>query len=91
MMHILYDGALVSFPDAVTTYTIITTSRGVEANPFMQFLNGVPEAVFLIQIFSVLMLASLFKIFEILNAAVVVNNVLGTVVGITTLADALYA
>jgi hypothetical protein len=117
MRRIIAAAFMVSLLDAATTYIIIATGRGVEANPFLQFLNDVPEAVFFVQILGVLMLASLLKIFEILaavlptalktrvygaatavfaaavacRAAVVANNMLGIIVGITPLADALYA
>jgi len=68
MRRILIAAFTVSMLDAVTTYVIIATGRGVEANPFLQFLNDVPEAVFFVQILGVLMLAFLLKIFEILAA-----------------------
>jgi ABC-type uncharacterized transport system fused permease/ATPase subunit len=117
MRRILAAAFTVSMLDAATTYVLIATGRGVEANPFLQFLNDVPEAVFFVQILVVFGLACLLKIFEILaavlsaplqmrvyraasaalaaaiacRAAVVVNNVMGIFVGITPLADALYA
>jgi len=117
MRRIIAAAFTVSLLDAATTYIIIATGRGVEANPFLQFLNDAPEAVFFVQILVVLGLAVLLKIFEILaamlqtalrarvyrsvsvvfavavacRAAVVVNNMLGIIVGITPLADALYA
>jgi len=110
--HILYV-FIISMLDAVTTYILIASGRGVEANPLLQFFNDVPEAVFFVQIFVVLMVASSIKFFEISAAvlptalkkrvykayyavftaavvwrtAVVVNNVLGIVWGITPLAD----
>jgi hypothetical protein len=64
MRRILYAAFVVSMLDAVTTYVLITTGRGYEANPFLQFINDVPETVFLVQIFGVLMLACSFRIFE---------------------------
>jgi len=59
----------VSQLDAATTYIIITTGRGVEANPLLYFLNAVPEAAFFVQILVLFGLAVLLKIFEILAAA----------------------
>jgi hypothetical protein len=103
--------------DALTTYIIIATGRGVEANPLLQFLNHTPHAVFFVQILAVLWLALWLKIFEILAAtlpaqlktrmykavaaaftaavayrmAVVINNTLGILIGVTPLVDVLYA
>jgi hypothetical protein len=117
MRRIIAAAFILSMLDAATTYIIIATGRGVEANPFLQFLNDAPEAVFFVQFLGVLMLASSLKIFEIFaavlptalktrvygvataaacaavayRAAVVVNNMLGIIAGITPLADALYA
>jgi len=117
MRRILAAAFTVSMLDAATTYVLIATGRGVEANPLLQFLNDVPEAVFFVQILVVFGLACLFKIFEILAAmfpsalrtrmykaayaaftaalayrgAVVANNFMGIFIGITPLADALYA
>jgi hypothetical protein len=118
MMHgILYSAFIVSLLDAVTTYILIVTGRGVEANPFLQFLNHIPHAVFFVQILVVFGLALLLKIFEILVAAlptplkmriykagaaalitavacrvaVVINNTLGILIGVTPLVDVLYA
>ncbi len=117
MRRITAAAFIVSLLDAVSTYVFIASGRGVEANPFLQFINDVPEAVFLVQILVVFGLACLLKIFEILaamlstplkmrvykaasavfvvviacRAAVVVNNALGIVAGITPLADLLYA
>ncbi len=117
MRRITAAAFIVSLLDAVSTYVFIASGRGVEANPLLQFINDVPEAVFLVQILAVSGLACLLKIFEIpaavlptplrmrvykaasavfaaaiaYRAAVVVNNVLGIAVGITPLADLLYA
>ena len=68
MRRILIAAFIVSMLDAVTTYVLIATGRGVEANPYMAFLNDVPEAVFFVQILVVFGLACLLKIFEILAA-----------------------
>ena len=110
---VLYAVSVLGALDAATTYIIIAAGLGVEANPLLQFFNDVPEAVFFVQIFGVLMVASSIKFFEISaavlptalkkrvykayyavftaavawRAAVVVNNVLGIVWGITPLAD----
>ncbi len=117
MRKILAAAFIVAMLDAATTYIMIASGRGAEANPFLQFINDVPETVFFVQIIVVFGLACLLKIFEILaavlpaplrtrvykaasaaftaavayRAAVVVNNVLGIFMGITPLADALYA
>lgn len=111
MNRLLALAFIVSMLDAVTTYVLIATHRGVEANPFMQFLNVVPEAVFFVQFISIFGLVSLLKGFEILAAilptalrtqvhkaaavafivaiacrvAVVVNNTLGILIGVTPL------
>ncbi len=117
MRRITAAAFVVAMLDAVSTYVFIASGRGVEANPFLQFINDVPEAVFFVQILAVFGLACLLKIFEIpaaalptplrtrvykaatatfaaaiaYRAAVVVNNMLGIVAGITPLADLLYA
>jgi hypothetical protein len=117
MMRVLLWAFILSMLDAATTYVLIATGRGVEANPLLQFINAVPEAVFFVQILVVFGLAYFLKIFEIsaavlptalkmrvyktaavlfvvavaYRAAVVVNNVLGIVLGVTPLADVLYA
>jgi len=69
MRVILLVAAVVSLLDAATTYVLIATGRGVEANPLLYFLNDAPEAVFFVQILVVLGLAVLLKIFEITAAA----------------------
>ncbi len=117
MRKILVAAFIVAMLDAATTYIMIASGRGVEANPFLQFLNDVPEAAFLVQILAVFGLACLLRVFEALaavlptplrtrvykaasaaftaavayRAAVVANNTLGIFMGITPLADALYA
>jgi len=68
MRKILYAAFIVSMLDAATTYILIVSGRGVEANPLLQFLNDVPEAAFFVQILAVTMLAYLLKNFEILAA-----------------------
>ncbi len=115
MRRITAAAFIVSLLDAASTYVFTASGRGVEANPFLQLLNDVPEAAFLAQILVVFGLAYLLKIFEIpaavlptplrarmykaaafaaavaCRAAAAVNNVLGIAVGVTPLADLLYA
>jgi len=104
---------LVAALDAVTTYFLIASGLGVEANPLLQLFNDAPAAVFVVQAFSILLLALTLKLFEATagklppalearlykvfyvafavavtwRTAVVANNIMGIVTGVTPLGD----